>query len=510
MSVHQRPIASGFAEQSAATEQEPPPRHGVPPRPLREVAARAMAAPDTRVRELNRDNVHIGTLRLSEALDRDAVFYVQVHDRMLAVDFDGSDAPRDAARLMVALLRRGLAPVLCSSGQPGRRHVFCLLPRERSKAQLLRSLGPIPGSDVRKTIRPPLSRHRSGGRSTFLVPSDTEEALARLTSGPTRRRALGHRAVHVLSSHQSDDVSATMWSLALGTANAGWTWEDFTLAVKGGAEVSAVFSRRVRAGEERAWSWLRNYVWEPARAFVLANPAVRSAAGDPELMHVAAWALARPWPGRSGPTDFCVLMALLWGWRRSGRRVFNLSEREIQVFAGISSRATVSKSLERLRRLHIDGEHLLQVVRPENPAEALTHSPDYEFFIPPSAATASEADLARAWFVIGHDAFRNAVGLGKSRAMVLIALREGLVLDEREIAIATGLSSAVVSESVSALVGLDLLERVGDAWTCGRGDLDSAAQIIGAAGRGARQLEQIRRERDARDIRMASHRPQGN
>lgn len=484
--------------------------HLAPAQDLREEAARAVAAPDTRAGELDRRNDCLGFLSLSKALDHDTVFFVDVRDQMLAVDFDGPDASRDAARLMVALLRRGLAPVMCSSGQRGRRHVFCLLPRERSKAQLLRLLGPIPGGDVRHAIRPPLSRHRVAGRSTFLVPSDAEEALARLTAGATGRRALGRSAIHVLTSDQSDDVSVTMWSLALGAANAGWTWEDFTLAVTGGAEVAAVFSRRVRAGEAQAWSWLRNYVWEPARAYVLANPAVRSADADPDLLRVAAWALGRPWSGRSGPTDFCVLMALLWGWRRSGRCVFNLSEREIQLLSGISSRATVSSSLRRLQAMQIDGEDLLQVAHPTNPAEAMSRSPNYEFSIPASAASASEEDLARAWFVIGHDAFRNAVGLGKSRAMVLIALRDGLVMNETEIATATGLSSAVVIESISDLAGHDLLEPVGDAWTCGRGDLDAAAQVIGAAGRGARQREQIRRERDARDIRLASHRPQGN
>lgn len=477
------------------------------PRPeLRMKAARAVMAEGGYASLLGPGNTRLGTTGLQNAVAQDLPFYVRTHPRMLAVDFDTPTAVAESLRLMVALLRRGWAPVLCDSGANGHRHVFCRLPPGIDRERLLRDLKlPSSDADVRIDIRPPCVRHRAQGRSVTMAPADPQQAVDRLADAQDGRRPLGYKAAHILDTATPQDDSAALWSLALGAANAGWTFEDLMIAVTGGANISAAFTRRIRKqGEEGARHWLEQYLWEPALLQVRREPAVRDTSPDPALLQAGAWALTRPWPGRGGATDFCVFMALLWGWRRSGRRRFNLSQRDIEVFAGISSRATVAKSLERLEAMQFDGQPVLTHSHDDNRAARLQNAVEWEVHVP-ATLPATEADLAIAWHLIQHDLFRNHLGLGKRAAMVILAVRGGLLLDSTEISAGTGLSITVVTRAIEDLEEVGLLARVDDRCCANDGDLGAAARKIGAAGRGDRQRTQIARERQARDIAMSQH-----
>lgn len=472
---------------------------------VRLLVASAVATPHS-VGLLDPRNNLLGRAPLEVAVREDRAFFVSVRNDILALDFDSATAAQEAEQAYVRLLRAGYAPVLCASGRADHRHLFCSVPprfREQVLDQLrLRDRGQV----VRDTIRPPLSKHRDGeARSELLLPASPHEASQRLM-GLQGVRALGERATFALQSSSSRDASGTIFSIALGAANAGWTWEDFELALScPDTPASNLLGRRCQEqGRERTLDWLHHHVWCPAVEQVRLSPAVRSQAVPAGVLAAAAWAMARPWPGRAGPADFCVFIALVWFWRRSGQRRFDASERDIAVVAGISSRRTVQRALRRLRELEIDGAPVLVTSSNGHPVTRLHQAATWEIrTIPATAGTSmTESTLDQIWAVVQHDAFRNSVGLGKTGALVMAHLVHGGMQTVAELALVSGTSARTTKEKLLTMEQLGLVVQIGEEWSCTDQDWDRAATDLGALGRGARQIQQVNRERSARDIML--------
>lgn len=481
-----------------------------PDRETRLAFARAVA-PRSRAHVLDENNRKVQETTVGRAVEDDLAFYVEVPPEILAFDLDAPSATSDAESIYLRLLMNGYAPVLLASGQQGRRHVFCHVP-EQARLAVLALLGIQPRDQrLRSDIRPPLARHRYPGlRSRLVLPETEDDALTRLT-GRSRVRALGDRANAVLQKSQVEDVSASTYSVALGAANAGWSLAELRLALTSPAiPLSAEYARRAaRIGERQTTQWLERRVWTSAVKQCAENPPIRTTSAPVGVLRAAAWALGRPWPGRSGPTDFAVFIALLWGWRRSGLRRFHLSEREIMLYAGISSRSTVARALACLQKLRLDGLPLVQRTCEQHAAARMQLAAEFQVNIPDAwENTVPEAVLEQIWEVLAHDAFRNTVGLGKTAAVLLIHALSGGLLTSVELAQRTGVTVATVERQMATLKDFGMVVKVGAEWSAAYVDLDRAAKEIHADGRGDQQRVQISRERSARDILV--NRPRRN
>ena len=168
---------------------------------------------------------------MADAVAADDPFFLRVPNWMIAVDLDDERSIPRSHHLFSRLLIDGHQPVLVHSGREGHRHVLC----RGSREQLYRILQAVEvsKSELRWTIRPPMARHRHGGRATLLLPYAPESALARLR-GRTHVRALGQGARwRVLNDTLRGEttVSEAVFGVALGAVNAGWTFEEFMTVV---------------------------------------------------------------------------------------------------------------------------------------------------------------------------------------------------------------------------------------------------------------------------------------
>lgn len=247
---------------------------------------------------------------------------------------------------------------MCASGEDSHRHIFCRI----NRADALRVLHPmgIGATDhrLRRYIRPPFTPHRRDGNPASLpvLPEDPSEVHERLRS---TGRPLGRSARSAFSAGDSRDKSSTIFSAALGAANAGWSFDEFVLALHcPEIPISRLVAHRVaEKGEEQTARWLHDYIWVTAVERVRDEPAVSRPDVDPQVRATLAWALDQPWKSTQGAIDRSVLSALLWGRRRAGRDVFDMSERDIALAAGVS-RSAAQASLARLQLLRIEGRPL--------------------------------------------------------------------------------------------------------------------------------------------------------
>lgn len=215
--------------------------------------ATAVAADPTQdVGLLDRDNRRTGTAPLSVALASGSAFYVEVAEHLLAIDAD--DVGAGYFTLTETLADLAIETVEVASGGQGRRHLYVSLDASVTsdlRADLTAALRRL-GLDVRRTIRPPLSPHRHGGRSTLLAPTTIGQVEARLA----RRATTGEQVARLLSrlpsetpsvpspaqapmlaplsedilrllregdtEHRYASTSEAIWAVELAAANRGW------------------------------------------------------------------------------------------------------------------------------------------------------------------------------------------------------------------------------------------------------------------------------------------------
>lgn len=473
--------------------------------------ARAVTQPETRAVLLTETNVSGGHVTLEEAVRAHQSFFVKLRPTILGLDFDAGDAIARAHFAYSRLRMMGYAPLLLSSGQPGRRHVFCHV-EPSARARLVTQLELRP-NEVRTTIRPPLTPHRfSGLRRTeegLLLPRDPNEAYQRLVASQ-RRRKLGEKALAAVTRQrlgtqpidQSSPVagdgtaSEVVFAVAKGAANAGWTCDELLLLLSCSRfPVSGAFERRwAREGPDRTRRWLETGVWKKASEFVTSRPP--RAVPSPRALMMVTWIARTPWPHRTGPTDRVVLLALAGKYLRSGRNPVDASIREICEIAGISGQATVEKSLSRLRK-----RGLIRTIVKERKAGAplQRQSNSHQLEVPMEGTEPMTLSAADDLMVtLGADIFRNRIGLGKSVQSVWDCLRMWPGSTVEDVARRSGRSEKQVRSALRELRAAGLADiRGAHMWEPGLTTVEVAAKEIGASGRGDLQRLRFNLDRDA-------------
>ncbi len=144
---------------------------------------------------LDARNAVSGYASLGEAVATQAAYFGQVRSEILAIDFDDDDAMAHTMQTYAALLWMGYLSVVVTSGRDDHAHLFCRVSGpDRERVVRAAKLKPI---QVRSTIRPPLTPHRWGMETSLVLPSDPDEAIARLT-GAHSIRAVGSTGAYVL------------------------------------------------------------------------------------------------------------------------------------------------------------------------------------------------------------------------------------------------------------------------------------------------------------------------
>lgn len=479
---------------------------------MRERIARAVADP-SKPASLIKHNVKAGTTSVVEAVVDDEPFFVRLRPGLVVLDFDRGDAVDLANRAYVRLLLGGYSPVLCASGQGDRRHVFCRGPVEQLRRLVGEELLACADQGFRDSIRPPLTAHSSGlGRSTLLSPADPSAALRRLI-GQGGIRPLGRKARSLLGKTTVNDASQAIFGVAVGGANAGWSEEDLGIVLTcSEVPLSNVFAGRV---ERRKWTtvvrWLLEYIWPGAQSYVADNPARWDEATQPAVLRAAAWALSNPWPGVAGASDFAVFMGFLCKQDQCGRSPFDLDQRTLMEFSGISSRATIERALERLETATDGRPRLVTGKRRENSREHLTHATTWELTeVDSSDFTISPETLLDVFRAVQSDAFRNGRGLGKVAGLVYCQLVVHGLLTVAALATRTGSSSRTIGVHLRLMANEGMVEQVGKEWSVTDRDLDCVAKELPSYGRGEEIREDNRRQRMARDIKVATFDPRKN
>jgi hypothetical protein len=455
----------------------------------RQLLAQTIAKPGTRAQLLDAENHKTGETSIETAAESDMAFFIVVRAGVLAVDFDCAGADTAARQLYASLRVHGHHPVLTASGQSGRRHLLCWL--DADDFALWAATAKQLGGDVRTTIRPPLARHRNGTDRSELMLIDGPVEAARRLSGRLPNRPLREDAIAAIDGTRTrgdNSRSGQIHAAACGAVNAGWAEAEFESLVRTpGTPIHEAFAARERDdGSAATATWLSGYVWPEAVEFVAASPARRTRSAR-RLRPLFAQAFARTWPGRAGPAQLAVYLALLVKYAWCGREVFDASTRELGETAGISSRRTVDSALVAL----VDAG-LVEQVRPAksgaSPAWRLVldrHPQDEDDDLPVHAALR----------LLPHDVFRNKVGLGKLAQQLHMIVNIAGTTTIDQLTTMTGHTERTIRQHVGLLVDHGLLDQVDGQLLRGDADLDQVAEHLGASGRGHQQRLLHERER---------------
>lgn len=289
----------------------------------------------------------------------DACFAVEVRPGLLAADFD-SDDPGPAEQFVEAVRTAGLRPVMLSSGGGvGRRHVWV-----RTDDPVWARLAAELGAEVRRVIRPPLVRHRSGSAPILLNCTSAQalEALRPTVEEPGVERH-GHRPavspvaikpaaltgtrIALPDPARFESDSERVMSAARRMSNAGGSVEDL-IAQFTATAYGPWLGRRSKNGDRRTDRWLRRYVW-PALLRPLGAPAPVAVDIAGHLLHLEQRANGLL-KGRPADTPRRLLEVLIGLARSHSTLTVGLSVRQA-VEAGGMAKNTATKGFKRLQEL---------------------------------------------------------------------------------------------------------------------------------------------------------------
>lgn len=156
---------------------------------------------------LGSGNEGLGWKSIDELVEQGVPFAVEVRDGVFAVDCD-LDHNGFQRELHFAALLRGFESarvpfVVAASGRPGHRHLLARLNTGPDYDGLV-DWTRAGGLDVRKTIRPPLSPHRSGLPVALLPPVSQEDE-----SQPYERQGIGTHVIGCNSEHSGNQRVST-------------------------------------------------------------------------------------------------------------------------------------------------------------------------------------------------------------------------------------------------------------------------------------------------------------
>lgn len=485
--------------------------------------ARLLAPGTNEVLLIDTDNNPLGWTEWAPAY-ADRVFAVHLaHQGMfhtLALDFDSKTSGPDVAAEDALVAHRllhdtGIESIMIESGPGGGRHVVATIggsgisPSTMQKlAQRLRAL-PLKSLDItpltnHKTgaIRPPLSRHRNGGYSRVLDPTDDEapailahrqdpalfidlaDALPRLAgrsellrSGPPPGR-VGDRSYH----SGSEEIQAVATTLM----NAGRTYSAYVERIERGdglstAALASVKGHRAKADLDR---WLKQS-WRNAGKFVAANPAV----GTPRLWSDTE--IISSWDGRitrttfPNNTDRRVALALLEMACQQERALVGMPVRATAEAIN-SSKSSVGRALNRMVESGV-----IEVAGFETDLTGrryrLLHSSEWAASagtpIPPAPGGVRKQTVPTAAAALATDLTADAwtrSGLGESARLVYQALAENDEVLIKDLPDATGLAGRTVRTHLAALRKVGLARQLGGGrWAAEYRDATDVALDLG-------------------------------
>jgi len=355
-------------------------------------------------------------------------------------------------------------------------------------------------AEGRYFVAPP-SLHPGGGlyysdtpRSIFTLPDVAALDWLSLdtTPQPLQRRRTPGLVQRILDgqAHYPTRSEADA-ALCASLARAGFTFDDALRLLQ--AQPGGKFVERHGVNPHHALRYLRR-TWEREVDWIADHESEAN-----RLAHrLQGWAVSRAWPGRAGSSEKAVYLAHLTIVGRSGRDPHGASCRELAELAGIGWNTAVRAN----RRLAAAG--LLELVERATPLRPhvwrLLLPADQESYVKQMCiSTHSVTSCLTECTTMHqtHDAFRWA-GLNKSGAEVLMALEAAGEAHVRELADATGRHRTTVKRKLRQMVGLGLVEPLGDGYyrAMDNPDLDRAARLLGTVGQGQRQ--KVRHIRDRR------------
>jgi DNA-binding transcriptional ArsR family regulator len=438
---------------------------------------------------LDEKNDADGYDELDQAVQSGRAFFVRVKGDVLALDMDKPSAAPVLADIEALLSMHAITPVVIASGQEGHRHLFARVTDPGLK-DVLAVRARAGGIDVRPTIRPPLTPHLLGIPVRLVTPTSVRDALKALQADESRpglSANIQDQILNGVTELKYQSRSEVIYAIAAGAVNRCWREDDFVAAMTTpGTQASDYVLHDRFKGEDDGW--LRK-TFAKATALVAANPA-HSQVDLAAISALRAHVLNSPWPGRTGGTDQVVLLAIIDKASKAGTLDVDCSQREICEGAGISGRATVSKSLTRLQAAGRI-ECLQRGIRTGRSTTWRLIEVDPHLLTPHSLGSGSTYDPS-------HDLFRNKVGMGKTPLRIIHAIESGMA-DVDQISGKTGISKPTVRKHLGGLKahGLITLDVSGN-WVCPSSrDYDGLAEKIGAAGKGQHQRDVHRAERNA-------------
>jgi predicted transcriptional regulator len=299
------------------------------------------------------------------------------------------------------------------------------------------------------------------------------------------------------------DPSAMVQALANAAVAAGWSFDDLYEALcdpsnRGGESVQ----RRITAkGEDHARDWLHRS-WSKADEWVSCDPErTQEFLRALDRMHVHTESFV----GRTASTDLVAYRAILRKAAIAWRRDVNISVRELALEIGVV-KGTAASALKRLCEVGLLEKGSLKgkpghaaTYHLNEPPTLPTHvQGSREIVIDPPNSHPQISDEGGSINDPGHDVWRNGLGLGKSRYRTYQAVVAGHRTME-------SLDAALPVRPITLTRHLKTLQEAGlvqktkngfEAISISDADADALAKQLGSAGRGSRQQEEIRRERE--------------
>jgi hypothetical protein len=492
---------------------------------IRVALARAVAAgPDGRI--VPADNKRLGRwVRIEDAVGQDLCVAVCIRDDILALDCDGPDGVEPLWQIYEHLVDVGVQPVVLTSGQPERLHLFAWVPHDGFR-QWLVDTSHTPGLDVRtgRWMRPPLTAHRLGYEVNLLRPKTADEALTALTTvpddfearntadslgdgrvadatillpGPDTSRPPGELAPRARSLLRRGDTagrytsrSEMVQAITFDAVRAGWDFKDLFDALM---DPSAVGGDRLREevakkSEDRARRWLRGG-WDKASALI-AQGNNGSLAG-----RVMCWrqGVSEALTGAGATSDRLVMDALLARVAKVGSLEINASQRELADEVGIT-KVTAANSLQRL------AERGLWTAT--GTSRLANHAKTYRLNataldalagarLNPPHSHPHDSERGGSMLDVDHDLFRNNRGLGKGTGLTWRFLGSD-PQSVAELATRRGICPGTVRSHLKRLQAYDLAEQTPRGWIrlpVSPKVMDRLAAEIGTLGSGARQKQ---------------------
>ena len=458
---------------------------------------------DSRGIEIDANNVNVRHGSLRDLVAGDACYTTQVASRLLAVDLDDIHAVPAFDALLKALWTAGIDPLVClSGGGSHRRHLFVPAPTGRRRTAWRIALQ-ARGLDVRLSMRPPLTKHRSAGRSVPEVPLDASEILTKLVSVDQATAqakwsvagqvlggaaALSDRMLRVLHLGHSGSGyrSPSEGRMALAAAvygTGGTDTEVVALLDEPGFALGDSWRRRGARWRDQELTRLR----EKAMAYLQREAGTQIMTRDDAVDAVSRWrgaVDAKVTHGRTAATLLAVAEGLAMLASKRGGPRFVASFDEIAIEAGVS-RDTAKRSMDALTKSKLVRRDLVGGGR----------------FAPLWVLLGRGERTGAPLISLACDTARWA-GLGKTTVRIARLLSTEPV---RPATIGTqiGIGNEGVRRHLRKLRDAGIVEQQPDGWAL-TGSIEAAAHTLGTDGMREEQSAALQERRDQRQALRAT------